>query len=160
MYKIEYGVGLNENGRPCIELPEDYDQNPEDKFFAVEIARYYLQIVEAKMDETRYDQYTIETMNLCINLLGQIGDEMAEILYNGMKIMAESTMHLNVGFHVNVKSIEERDALPDKDILYDDKIYKRMEGLKVAIETKVGDVFHNEYFELVNGITNEHWEKI
>ena len=32
MYNIEYKIGLNEHGRPCIELPEDYEHRPEDKF--------------------------------------------------------------------------------------------------------------------------------
>ena len=43
MHTIEYEIGLNDEGRPFIGLPEDYEQNPEDRFFAIEITRYILQ---------------------------------------------------------------------------------------------------------------------
>ena len=36
MYNLEYNIGLTKEGRPCIELSEDYEQNPEDRFFANE----------------------------------------------------------------------------------------------------------------------------
>jgi hypothetical protein len=32
MLKIEYEIKLNENGRPYIDLPTDYEDKPEDKF--------------------------------------------------------------------------------------------------------------------------------
>ena len=34
MYNIEYEIKLNEQGRPCIDLSQDYEHRPEDKFFA------------------------------------------------------------------------------------------------------------------------------
>jgi len=162
MDNIEYDIGLNENGRPCIELPEDYDHNPEDKFFAIEIARYYLQMVHAKMDDQIYDQNTFEVMDESIRLLGQIGDEMAEILYDNMKTQGELAMMMDSRYHVLVKSIEERDALPDKDIQYNGKIFDRVEGLKVLVQTDEkndADYIH-QYFELKDGITNENWVKL
>ena len=166
MYKIEYGIGLNETGRPCIELPEEYDQNPEDKFFAIEIARYYLQMVEAKMDDSIYDQQTFETMDIAIRLLGQLGDEMAQITYEGMQTQGEvALMMAGNACHLHVKSIEERDALPEKDILYGHKLFNRVEGLKVGIVPEENKLTGRPYliaeiYELVDGITNENWKKI
>ena len=161
MYEIKYAVALNEDGRPCIELDDDYEHRPEDKFFAIEIARYYLQMVEANMDDTIYDQQTLETMDIAIRLLGQVGDEMAVLQYENMRSQGQITMMMDRRFHMTVYSIEERDALPDKNILYRDKIFDRVEGLKVCVETRTDDgVFHCDYFELKDGITNEHWVKI
>ena len=40
MHNIEYEIKLNEQGRPCISIPENHENNPEDKFFAIELARY------------------------------------------------------------------------------------------------------------------------
>jgi hypothetical protein len=163
MFEIKYDFGLNENGRPCIELPEDYDQNPEDKFFAIEIARYYLQMVHARMDDQIYDQNTFEVMGETISLLGQVGDEMAEIQYGNMKTQGElSLMMMDSRYQVMVESIEERDDLPEKDIYYKGKLFDRVEGLKVMVETDENNSadYKHEYFELQNGITNEHWVKL
>ena len=161
MYEIKYGIALNEDGRPCITLDDDYEHRPEDKFFAIEIARYYMQMVSENMDDTIFDQHTFAVMDESIRLLGQLGDEMAAIQYESMRSQGEITMMMNRRFHLTVYSIEERDALPDKDIQYRDKIFDRVEGLKVCVETKTEDgVFHCDYFELKDGITNEHWVKI
>lgn len=162
MFEIKYSIGLNEQGRPCIELPEDYDQNPEDKFFAIEIARYYLQVVFAKMDETRYDQQTISVMDEGIRLLGQIGDEMAEIQYNNMRSQGELAMMMAGTYHISVNSIEERDALPEKNILYNNKLFDRVEGLKIMVQTYDAETFLPvlTIYELQNGTTNENWVKI
>ena len=162
MFKIEYGIGLNETGRPCIELPDDYDQNPEDKFFAIEIARYYLQMVQDKMDANTYDQESIEAMDITTRLLGQIGDEMAEITFNNMRAMGETTMLFDNRYHVMVKTTEERDALPDKNIVYNNRIYDRVEGLKVGLQYYDEETFlpQLDVYELVDGITNENWVKL
>lgn len=160
MYDIKYGITLNEKGRPCIDLPEDYEHRPEDRFFAIEIARYILQEVYSRKS-TELDESTDAVMETTINFLGQIGDEIAEIQYNSMRILGESTMFLKVGFHVNVNSIEERNALPDKDILYNNKLFDRVPGLKVSVQTPLDDGgWHFDYYELVDEITNENWVKI
>ena len=162
MFEIKYDIELNEDGRPCIGLSEDYEHNPEDKFFAIEIARYYLQMIHANMDETIYDQNTFDAMDDTIQLLGQIGDEMAEIQYNNMKTHGEFGMMMDNSYHVKVNNIEERDALPEKDILYNNKIFDRVEGLKVLVETDENNDadYKHQYFELQNGITNENWVKL
>lgn len=161
MFEIKYDIGLNENRRPCIELPDEYDQNPEDKFFAIEIARYYLQMVYAKMDDQIYDQNTFDVMDETIRLLGQIGDEMAEIQYTNMRSQGELAMIMAGTYHISVNSIEERDALPENDIVYNNKLFDRVVGFKVAVFTKMEDGgLHVDRYELQDGITNENWIKI
>jgi hypothetical protein len=162
MYKIEYGIGLNENGRPCIELPEEYEQKPEDKFFAIEIARYYMQMVEANMDDSIYDQNTFQSMDVAIRLLGQLGDEMAIITHEGMRAQGEVSILTGSAYQIVVESIEERDALPEKNIIYDDKLFDRVEGLKVRVRQLLDNYEEgmSGTYELQNGITNENWVKI
>jgi hypothetical protein len=53
-----------------------------------------------------------------------------------------------------VQNIDERDSLNYDGIIFNDKIFKRTEGLKVFI------IEINEIYELVGGIDNEHWSKI
>ncbi len=163
MYKIEYNIGLNEHGRPCIELPEDYEHRPEDRFFVIEVARWMLQDLLTRRTQD-LDQQTVNAIDDAERLIGQIGDEVAAILYEGMKVQGELDFMLDKKFHIIVNSIEERDALPDKDILYDNKIFDRVEGLCVRIQESLYDAYYNpesyDVYKLVDGITNEHWEKI
>ena len=154
MYTIRYKIGLNEQGRPCIELPEDYEQRPEDRFFALEIARYMLQDLLTRRTPD-LDSDTVKQMNEAERLLGQLGDEVATILYGVMRNQGEIHLMLDSAYHIEINTFEERDALPDKDIVYQDKIYDRVVGLRVYVKEEWSGVH-----ELVDGITNEHWVKI
>ena len=71
-------------------------------------------------------------------------------------------MILDCAYHIQVSSVEERDALPDKDIVYEDKIYDRIEGLRVYVlqPLELYDKNLSGAYELIDGITNEHWVKI
>ena len=160
MYKIEYQIGLNEQGRPHIGLPEDYEQKPEDRFFALEIARYMLQDL-LRRRTSELDPHTISAMDEAERLLGQLGDEVAEILYEGMRAQGAMRLMLDTPFHIEVNSIEERDSLPEKDIIYEDRIFDRVEGLRVYVLQPIENYDKNisGIYELVDGITNEHWKK-
>ena len=160
MYRIEYDISLNEQGRPYIELPEDYEQRPEDRFFALEISRYMLQDL-LKRRSPDLDNQTITAMDEAERLLGQLGDSVAKILYEGMKVQGELSLMHNTNYNIRVNSVEERDALPEKDIVYQGKIYDRVEGLKVYCRTFNNEtlLYENETYELQGGITNEHWKK-
>ena len=161
MFRINYEIGLNESKRPCIELPEDYEQNPEDRFFAMEITRYILQDL-LKRRTPDLDSDTVQQMDEAERLLGQLGDDVAEILYGVMRNSAELQLSFDCAYHSQVNSIEERDALPEKDIIYEGKIYDRVEGLRVYVlqPLKIYDKEVSGAYELVDGITNEHWKKI
>jgi hypothetical protein len=153
MHKIEYEIKLNESGRPCIELSKDYEDKPEDKFFAIEIARYFLQKIYSRRS-AEFDKETSKNIELAINLFGQLGDEIAEILWHDMKSLGEATFILGRTYHIIVDTIEDRNNLDDKGIVQNDKIYMKQEGLKVFVtkETKI--------YELKGGITNDNWVEI
>ena len=136
--RINYNIDLNEHGRPCIQLPQDYEHNPEDKFFSIEITRYLIQDLLQRRGQD-VDENTIEVMDTTINFLAQIGDEMAEILYGQMKSLGDVDMMMDKFFHINVKSIEERDNLPDRGIFYNGRIFDRVEGLLVQVNDMYGN---------------------
>jgi hypothetical protein len=161
MFNIEYEIDLNEFGRPYIKLPDDYEQRSEDRFFALEITRYILQDL-LKRNDDRLDNNTTQLMIDSERLLGQLGDEVAHILHDNMKGVGDMIMFMNVPYHISVNSIEKRDALPYKDILFNDKIFDRIEELKVQVLTYNLFNFEPAYeiYELINGINNENWVKL
>jgi len=155
MLKIEYEIKLNEAGRPCIDLSPDYEHRAEDKFFAIEMARYFFQVTQSRMTPEIYTQHTIDEWDRAIRLLGQLGDEMAEIIWNQMKANGDFELMTKRNYHVMVKSIEERDALPTTTgILEGSRIYLREEGLKVLV------LFERKVYELQGGIENDNWVEI
>lgn len=147
MHKIEYEIQLNEDGRPYIELSVDYDDKPDDKFFVIELTRYFLQNIYANKRHI-YDENTIISLDNSIRLLGQISDEMAHIIHDGMIAGAEIEMMFHKYYHVKLKTIEERDS--NDTYVFDSKIFKKIEGLKVFIEED-SEVFL---------YTNNEWKKI
>jgi len=153
MFKIEYYVKINENGRPYIDLPEDYENNPEDRFFVMELVQY---ILRDSLNRRGHELTPEELKHLenTINIIGQISDEVANIIYNQMKNVGNAEFLLNNNYHVLVKTIEERNSLPMSDIQFGDKLFDRCEGLKVF----VGD--EENVYELTNGIENENWKLI
>ena len=146
MFRLEYEIGLNESGRPCIDLPEDYEHRAEDKFFAMEVTRYILQAVYHRKS-TELDNDTINAINTTINFLGQISDEVAEILWKQMINMGDIAMIFNDKYHIQVSSIEERDSLSNDHIYYNNKIFRKQNGLKVLVTDEM------KIYEL----NNENW---
>lgn len=153
MYTLQYELQLNENGRPCIALPDDYENNPEDRFFSIEMSRYILQNLSIRKKDI-LDENTLKHLDNTINLLGQISDEMAKILFDGMCKMGEVEMILKPKYHIQVKSIEDRNILSNEFIFYGGKVFNRIEGLRVLVTEEM------EIYELNDGITNENWRLI
>jgi len=153
MYKIEYEIKLNKDGRPYINLPQDYENRSEDKFFSMELTRYLLQKVYGNRS-AEFDIDAAKVIETSINLLGQVSDEMAEILYNNMKSQGDFDFILKKRYHIMVETLKLRDELAENHILYNDKIYMRQEGLRVLV------LEDNIIYELENGITNENWTKL
>ena len=153
MHKIEYEIKLNEHGRPCIDLAPDYKDKPEDKFLALELSRYVLQGVYERRS-AEFDKQAAETIDITIRLLGQIGDQMAEILWNSMKAFGDTEIMMGRTYYVAVDTIEERDSLATTGILEGERLYLREEGLKVLVKNE------NKIFELKGGNTNENWVEV
>jgi hypothetical protein len=152
MYKIEYDIKLNESGRPCIDLPKDYENKPEDRFLAIELARYILQDLNLRKSGGLSSD-TVEKLETSINFLGQIGDEVAALLWEGMKLSGEAAFILNNKYHIQVENVEERDKLGFV-MAYNNKVFKRQNGLKVLVTDEM------KIYELQGGIANENWVEI
>lgn len=150
MPTIDYEIKLNDSGRPCIDLPPDYQQIPENQFFALEMCRYILQKTHAGMQSPPFDQHTIDTMDNSINMIGQISDEVARLLWHSMKAQGDSALAFN-RWHVHLNTIEERDAIPEHGMVQYGKLYLREEGLTVYVTQTV------QRFILQGGTTNDHW---
>jgi hypothetical protein len=148
MHKIEYEIQLNENGRPYIELSKEYEDKPDDKFFVVELTRHFLHNVYQNRGHV-YNEESLEAMKTAINLLGQISDEMAYIIYDGMLANAEIDIMFDIKYHVTVNTIDELD---NRDIFIENsKIYKKMEGLKVFVkEESQSYLFENNNWKLID----------
>ena len=154
MYKIEYGIEINDNGRPYISLPDDYEQRSEDKFFAFEITRYLINsTLMRKRDEL--DDNSLDKLETIGSVLEQISDEIATLLLNDMKSLGDIAMQLDLKpYHIQVNDINDRDSLSMDRILYDNKIYPRVEGLKVLVAEEM------KIYQLVNGISNDCWTEL
>lgn len=131
MYKIEYDIKPNATGRPCIDLPDDYDQKPEDRFFAIELTRYILQDVYSRQTP-KLQQETSDMIHTSLNLLGQLGDEIAELLRDGMKTSGDAAFILNNRYHLQVQNIIQLNRLGN-EIFYEDKVFRKKDGLKVLV---------------------------
>ena len=153
MHTIDYEINLNERGRPCIGLSASYKDKPEDKFFAIEIARYVLQNTYDRLSE-HFDEDTGKKIDLTIRVLGQVSDEMAELLWNTMKTYGDTEMILGKPYYVSVDTIEERDSLANTGILEGEKIYLREDGLKVLVKSE------NKIYKLTGGNTNNDWIEV
>lgn len=153
MHKINYEIKLNTLGRPCIELSKDYEDKPEDKFLAIELTKYVLHNVYERRS-AEFDEEAAKVIDSGIRLLGQVGDEMAEILWNNMKCLGDSAIILGRHYHIMVETIEERDNLSNIGIIQEDKIYIKQEGLKVLVRSE------DKIYILKDGITNDNWFEI
>jgi len=153
MLKIEYEIKLNDSGRPCIDLSNDYEEKPEDKFFVLELARYLIQNIY-NFKSTDFDKTTANKINDCIIILGQISDEVAMLLFEQMKVMGDTSIKTNRNYHIQVNNIEERNNLNYNGIIYNNKIYAREIGLKVLVLSDM------RIYELNNGIDNNNWGEV
>lgn len=151
MYEILYEIKINENNRPYIDLPEDYEDKMEDKFFVMELV-YYILKDTLKRRNSELDSNTNKLINSVISLLTQISDEMAFLVYKKMKNAGDLNFFMNNNYHIMVPTIEMRNKLPLNNITYENKLFDRREGLKVFV---VEDL--NIYI-LENGIKNENWK--
>ena len=161
MFEIKYEIKLNDNGRPCVDLPEEYEDKPEDKFFVMELSRYVLTNVYNRRSH-EFDPVEADKLLHCINVLGQVSDEIAALLYGQMVSMGDIQVTLGGSYHILVKTIEERDAIPETGFVYEGKIFNRQEGLRVKVidvDLPIKDLTI-QYFELQGGITNNNWIEI
>lgn len=155
MYNIEYEVKLNDQGRPHIGLPANRIDQPEDKFMVIELAMYILNDVFTRRIE-HFDANTVENLKICIDILRQLGDEIALILLDGMKTSGEFDLVMQKNFYLKAQTFNELEETDFTEYMYyNNKLYKKREGLKAFI------IDENQYYVMKK---NEEdilfWEKL
>jgi hypothetical protein len=153
MLKFEYQIKLNDQQRPYVHIHEDYQDNAEDKFMAIELTRYLLLSVVSRRSDSM-PEGEVKTLNLTLDTLEKISDEIAILLKKEMEVRGENVLNTVRNYHVTVDTIGERDILNYNGILYHDKIFKREIGFKVLVLNEM------KIYELQNGIDNNHWVEI
>lgn len=153
MLKIQFEIKLNEEGRPYVYLPEDYRDNPQDRFFALEISRYMLQMIYANKG-TKFDEKSVQAMEITLSTLESVSDEVAALLRQEMEFLGDRETLFQTNYHLIVDTLEERDNLNYDGIVVGDKILKRQIGLRVLVKDGM------MVYELVDGIDNENWKEI
>lgn len=153
MLKFEYQIKLNDDGRPYIDLPEDYQDAPEDKFMAIELTRYILISIlnlrgnELPDNEKKAFISTLDNLEI-------LSDEFAHLLKKQMESMGDVVLNTYRNYHIMVDTIKNRNNLNYNGIVYKNKIYKRKKGFKVLVLENM------KIYELVNGIDNENWKEV
>jgi hypothetical protein len=149
LYQINYNIKLNESSRPYIDLLKDSGDKPEDKFYAIEMARYILQDAYSRKSKNM-DKNSVSSLENSIDLLYKVGDEVAKILWEQMKTLGDATFFLGKEYHIEVNNSDDLNKLPFF-IQYEDKIYEKLDGLKAKV------IDENIIYRLVDGewIINE-----
>ena len=150
---FEYEIRINENGRPFIHIPDDYVDNPEDKFMAIEITRYVL-ITSLARNRDKLSENGVKSVENTIENLEIISDEIADLLKKQMEERGEFILNTQTQYHIVVDTLKDRDNLNYEGIIYNNKIYKRTEGLRVLV------MEDKSIYELKNGIDNNNWIKL
>jgi len=153
MLKFEYQIKLNDEGRPYIDIPEDYQNKTEDQFMVLEMSRYLI-ISLLKNRRSELPDNEVKALEATFDTLEVISDELAVLMKRQMEVLGENVLQFERNHHITVDSIEDRDNLNYNGIIHDGKIFKRMIGLKVLVLENM------QIFELVDGIDNENWKMI
>lgn len=147
MNKIEYEIVLNKEGRSIIKMADNYKDKIDDKFFVFEMTRYFLQKILMTSSE-KYDENSLEMIDITVRLLGQVGDEMAQMIWDMMLSAGEADLVYNKNYHIVVNNQKELNNI-DEYHTYNNKIYYKQDGLKVLVkeESMVYEYQNNEFKE-------------
>lgn len=152
MYNIEYDLKLDQNGRPYIDLPQDVNENDrsQNRFYALEMTLYLFNKIYSNRPP-ELDEGSIRALEVTISTLKRISSEAAVILSREMSLLGDAAFIIADRYHIKVNSVEERNELPMHRILYNNKIFRRLKGLKVLVDET------STIYELIDGIENENW---
>jgi len=131
MFKIEYNVKIDdETGDPYIDIPVDYEQRQEDKFFAFEITRYVLQDI-LKKGTYNSNPILLKAIQDNFDFISDISDELGSLIVDQMKIAGEISMSFDVNYNFKVDTYN--DLLYKNMYHYKDKLFMKVQGLTVYV---------------------------
>lgn len=158
MFNFQYEIQFAEDGRPFIE-PVGSTTNEmsfiEHKFMCLEITRTF--ISQTVLSHQQKGTLPSEELNRLIRMeedLIRVSNVLAKTIIEQRDLLNIADRLINKNYDVSVNTEEDRDALNYEGFIFDDRIFKRVEGLKVKVLNT------GEIFELVGGVDNEHWTKL
>jgi len=153
MLKFEYQIKLNDDDRPYIDIPEDYQNKTEDQFMVLEMSRYLI-LSLLTLRRTELPDNEVKALQASFDTLEVLSDELAILLRKQMEVLGETILETQRNYHIRVDTLDQRNELKYNGIVHDGKIFKRVMGLKVLVLENM------EVYELVDGIDNEHWRRV
>ena len=134
-FDLKYDIAINNHGDIYANLSPQSDDRPEDKFFAVELTKYlFLSVFSNK--RVYDDSLSKEDYETTINSLSKISDQMATLLKDQLKSTGELMKNINTSYMFEVETYDELKSLPEKDILVDNFIVDKYEGLRVRVKSE------------------------
>ena len=153
MLNFEYQIKLNDDDRPYIDIPEEYQNKTEDQFMVLEMSRYLiLSLLNLRRSELPENE--VKALESSFDTLEVLSDELGILLRKQMEVLGETVLETARNYHIMLDTLDQRNELNYNGIVYDGKIFKRVMGLKVLVLENM------EIYELVDGIDNEHWRRV
>lgn len=153
MLNFEYQIKLNDDDRPYIDIPEEYQNKTEDQFMVLEMSRYLiLSLLNLRRSELPENE--VKALESSFDTLEVLSDELGILLKKQMEVLGETVLETVRNYHIMLDTLDQRNELNYNGIIHDGKIFKRVMGLKVLVLENM------EIYELVDGIDNEHWRRI
>jgi len=136
-YKIVYEIRIDNDGRPYVHLPEEFDDIAEHRFFSMEMTRYILQEVLRnniqKPQHLKISQSAMDVLEATAQSIGNISDEMALIIKTSMvNNIPINNIFKNIKFDITVYSKPDLENIL-KVFLYNNKFYVRKNNIKVLV---------------------------
>ena len=130
----------------------------EHKFMCIEITRTFIaQTILAHQRNPEKRPLPQEEVERLINLeneLIRLSNIFAKTIKEQVDLIDIADRLINKSFDVSVDTEADRDALNYNGFIFDERIFKRVEGLRVKVLST------GEIFKLEGGVDNEHWTKI
>jgi hypothetical protein len=147
-FNVRYNLCVDDDGDMYINIPENAEDKPEDKFFVVEITKYlFNNVFQNKIQWS--DEISKENFETTIRTLEVVSDQMAGLLREQYKSTAKLIGMVNTEYLFEVDSFEELKDLPE-NILRDGFMVNKFDGLKVKV--KGGAIY--------TCLTNNEWVQI
>lgn len=158
MFNFQYEIQFAEDSRPFIEPVGQTTKELafiEHKFMCVEITRTFIsQTILSHQAKGTLPSEELDRLIRMEDDLTRVSNVLAKTIKDQFDLLNIADRLINKTYDVCVNTEEERDKLNYEGFIFDDRIFKRIEGLKVKV-LNTGDIF-----ELKGGVDNEHWIKI
>lgn len=133
-FDLKYDIAVNDYGDVYANLSPESEDRPEDKFFAVELAKYLF--ITVFKNKRTWDDISQEDCETTVKTMSIISDQMAMVLKDQFKSSGELMKGINTAYMIEVETIDDLKALPEKDILSDSMMLDKYEGLKVKVKSE------------------------